>query len=369
MITAKHLTELLNFKTPSPAVVSLYLDSFIDRGHLGTMRRLLQRAAEGASAHPHLQEDLSRIADFVESEYEADGNRALAIFSAKRFGLWRVCRLPQSVKPQIRVAEKPYLAPLLSMTDQHLRFGAVLAGPGGARFLEVFMGAAQEYPDLAIPAPDPARQHDFLKEVSDKLDGLARNQGFQRIVVGVAADLSSKLVSHLHSSIEHNLILDPDLDPTATAQATLARIAACESQARQVRETVLVHRLVDAARGGKGLAVLGLERTLDALQKGQVRLLMARDGWAKMGRRCPQCGRLSISWTKCVDCGRSTETVFNLVEEMVDRALESNCEVFRLLHETPLDNLGRIGAELTCDPPENAPAPAAKNRKERMSVR
>jgi hypothetical protein len=32
---------------------------------------------------------------------------------------------------------------------------------------------------------------------------------------------------------------------------------------------------------------------------------------------------------------------------MIERAFDSHCEVVRLLHPSPLDNLGHIGAELS----------------------
>lgn len=361
MIASKHLSELLNFKAPTPSIVSVYLEIDGNRAFTGALRQLLKAAGGGDDALSPLHEDFKRIERFVETEFDPAAFRGLAVFSSKRFGLWRVCPLPQPVKTKLQIAERPFLAPLLSMTDQHHRFGVVLAGPGRASFLEVFMGQIKEYEEMAV-CGETIEEHEFLKDISRKLDGLARNQGFQRIIVGVTPELSLKLVNHLHSSLQHNLILDTELEPEMTAAAILERILACEDQARQVRETVLVHRLLDAVKGGARLGVLGLDRTLDALQKGQVRLLLVRDGYAKMGRCCPECGKLSLAWTKCLDCGRATETVFNLVAEMIDRALASGCEVFRLFHDTPLDNLGKIGAELTCNPPETAVIPAAAVR-------
>lgn len=351
MITSKHLSELLNFKAPTPSILSVYLEVDEGRDYLNAMRQLAKEAVHHAG-YPTQEEDLRRIQSYVETEFEPAGSRGLAVFSCKRFGLWRVCPLPEPVKNKLRVDERPYLAPLLSMTDQRHRFGVLLADAGQARFLESFMGRLTEYQEMTLSASDYEQEHDFLKAATERLEGLARNQGFQRIIVGVAPHLSLRLINHLHSSMQHNLILDPDLEPAMASSAVLERISACEDQARQVRETVLVHRLVDSARSGTRLGVLGLESTLEALQKNQIRMLLVRDGYAKMGRCCPECGKLSLNWPKCLDCGRATQTVFNLVGEMVDRALAANCEVFRLLHDTPLDNLGKIGAELTCNPPE-----------------
>lgn len=344
MITQKHLQELLSFKTPGPSVLSLYLEAG-DQTPFATLQRQARALAKSDPAI-EASEDLKRVERYLAEEFEPGRFRGLAIFSAKRFGLWRVCSLPEPVRNKLVIDSKPALAPLLSQTDQHHRFGVVLAGPTRARFLEVFMGRVRDYDSMTLPAAaEPG--HDFLKSITDSLEALSRNQGFQRVVLGTSPELSLPLVNHLHTHLQQNLILDPDLDPESPADSVLERISACEAEARKVRESVLVHRLLDAAQAGKR-AALGLERVLGALRQGRVKLLLARDGFAKMGRSCPGCGRLSLDDPKCLDCRRPTEAVFNIVSEMIDRALEAGCEVFRLRNDSPLDNVGRIGAEL-CD--------------------
>ncbi len=344
MITQKHLQELLSFKTPSPSVVTVYLETESERAFAGYQRQL--RALTRREPSLAENEDVRRIERYLAEEFEPGIFRGVAIFSAKRFGLWRACPLLEPVRDKLVVDCKPALAPLLAQTDQHHRFGVLLAGPERARFLEVFLGEVREYDGMVLPAAGE-EGHRYVKTITDSLDALSRNQAFQRVVIGVCPSLALPLVNHLHTQLQQNLILDAELEPDATAAAVLSRITACEDEARKVRESVLVHRLLDAASTTK-LAALGLDRTLAALREGRLRLLLARDGFAKMGRACPSCGRLSLDEPKCLDCRHATEAVFNLVAEMIDRAIASGCEVFRLRHDSPLDNLGKIGAEL-CD--------------------
>jgi peptide subunit release factor 1 (eRF1) len=192
--------------------------------------------------------------------------------------------------------------------------------------------------------------------VAERLDGLSRNRDFSRIVLGGPPEAASRLAGHLRTELQQTLILDESLTPDAPAAAVLERISSCEGEARKVRESVLAHRLLDLAASGAS-AVLGLERTLQALRRGQVRLLLLRDGFAKMGHLCPRCADLSVSDPRCPACNGPTETIFNVVEEMIERAFDAHCEVVRLLHPSPLDNLGHIGAELS-----EAAAPARPAR-------
>ncbi|OGR87797.1 MAG: hypothetical protein A3J74_02060 [Elusimicrobia bacterium RIFCSPHIGHO2_02_FULL_57_9] len=341
MISSKHLNELLGFKTPTPAVVSLYLDVDCQRAYRAQWRNLQARIPHSKD----LDDDFARMDRFLEQDFDAGSFKGLALFSSKRFGLWRACPLPQAVVNRLSVDLKPYLKPLLSLTDQYHRFGVVMVEPKKARFLEVFMGQIREYEEMAIGLSGPLTPN--LKVITEKLDGLTRNQGFQRVIVGAAADLAMTLVNHLHSSLQNNLILDSRLEPRMPVSKILETIVDSENAARKVRESVLVHHLLDSAAARMG--VLGLEKTLAALQKGQVRLLLLRDGFTKMGRRCPACGLLSLGGLKYVKCHQATEAVFSLVGEMIQKALDLNCEIFRIFNDSPLDNLGRIGAELNAE--------------------
>jgi hypothetical protein len=326
----------------------LYLPADPHRGHLRAWSDLLRPLPLEQPAGPDFSADLKRIEEFVGAGFAPAGWRGLAVFSSARLGLWQACPLPEPVKAVLRVADRPYLTPLLSIADQHRRFGVVLASERRARFLEIFLNQVQEFTDLAMNMRGLGPAH--AGAIAETLDGLARNQEFGRIVLGAAPAVCIRLASHLRTDLQQKLIFDESLSPDTEAAAVLARISSCEGEARKVRESVLAHRLIDLAAAG-GPAVLGLERTLQALRRGQARLILVRDEFAKMGRLCPRCGELSLDMTRCQACGAATRTVFNLIEEMLQRALDSRCEVLRCLHRSPLDNVGHIGAELLREGP------------------
>jgi hypothetical protein len=116
-------------------------------------------------------------------------------------------------------------------------------------------------------------------------------------------------------------------------------------EALKLREEVLVARFWDELRAGG--AVAGLDRVADALQQGCVSRVLVRDGWAKMGRCCASCGRLSVDHRSCPWCFRPTESVLDLVAELIDRAVAVGIEVVRIAHERRFDGIGRIGAVLS----------------------
>ncbi len=345
MLSNKDVLELLDFQAPEASVVSLYLDG----GAPDPARELKTLVKEAQTKEPRLQDlekDVARLAAFAAEAPKAAG---LAAFSCAARGFWRACPLPETVKSVLRVGRAPFLAPLVNLLDQRRRFGVALIDGKSARFMEVHLGQVCEPPEP--PAFEtPARaggetEHARLKDFADRLMALVRARGLERVILGAPPELETTLLSHLHTQIQDNLIVDARLNPSLSPQEVLARVTDGETQSRIVRESVLVYRLLDAVRDG-GTGVVGLQETLNALQRGQVRMLLVREGLAKLGRACSRCGSLGLAGKKCLACGGPTEPVFNLVSEIAQAALERGCEVVRLFHDRRLDALGGIGAEL-----------------------
>jgi hypothetical protein len=89
-----------------------------------------------------------------------------------------------------------------------------------------------------------------------------------------------------------------------------------------------------------------LEAATVALQQGCAKLLLIRDGYTKMGRCCPACGRLSVNHRACPWCFRVTDALLDLVGELADRAVAAGIEVFRVRGDARFDQAGSIGVVL-----------------------
>lgn len=368
MLSPRRIHELLDFNVGHAEVLSLYLE-LDPAGAPHAYKWLLQEALERESALRELRKDLDRVERFL-SELKPGSLKGVAVFSAEAVGLWEAAPLPYTFKNLLAVDKRPYLDPLLAILEQHQRYGVVLLGPDSERVLEVHLGQIEERREdwgaaralgrRAAPAPEPP--HGRLRALAARAARAAQARRWDRLIVGAPRELEGLFTGHLPIRLKHNLILDPGLKTGLADREVLERVLVNEREARKVRESVLVHRLVDGA-GGDGPAVLGLERTLDALQSGVVRTLLVRDGLAKIGRMCGACGHLSLSDRKCASCGEATSQVFNLVAEMIQCAIDQDCEVIPILYDNRLDSLGRIGAELSHKPKSGrSPSPGDKPR-------
>lgn len=351
MFSRRQLHELLYHESATPEVLSVYLEPGVSSGAAGAFRSVLNASLGRESRLRQMQGLLERVERHLSGELGLAGHRGLALFASERGGLWQSVALPEPVHGCLRVDSRPYLAPLFPVLDQYQRFGIALVSPARTRCLEIYLGAVQELEPVPGPG-EPAhalpqeRLHRYLQEITEKTALHSRQRDWDRVVFSLPDGWEAPLSGHLHERLQRNLILDPSLEPGSPSEGILAAIRAHEIEARKVRESVWVHRLLDATRV-QGLGVLGLERTLEALERGQVRRLLIQEGFAKMGRVCPVCGEVSLAARKCPSCPRLTEPVLNLAGDLVRAALESGAEVARVLYDTGLDSLGRIGAELS----------------------
>ena len=362
MVTHRQLQELLDAKTRGPRFISVYLD-LGPRGDAPAAFSALLKRSGACLLKPEFDEDLKRISLYLKEEFQPGPCRGLALFSAGGSGLWRALPLPQPARSAVFLDDHAALGPLLSLTDQYHRFGVALLGEGHARFLEVFMGGVQEHADLALSrgSGEPGA---FAKKAACTLQSLSRRRGFQRLILAAPPEVEPLFIDQLHAFARNSLIIDGSLDIGFDRTQVLERVMVRETEARWVRESVLAHRLLDAAASGEA-AVLGLEGTLHAFRRGLVKVLYVRDGYAKLGRLCGYCGRLSLLEARCLGGRKPTEAVFDVVGELIERAQEQGREVFRLFQPTPLDNHGRIGAELSqgpSDPPSYPPGYALLDR-------
>lgn len=350
-LSAARIEALASFRSPQPDVLSLHLS--VDDGGLypGVLRQLFQE--QSAKLKPFAN-DLARMERFVSSDFVPGGHRGLAVYSCAKRGLFEAFGLPQAVKTDLVADECLDLVPLRALRNQYYRYGVLLAGPQGARFAEVYLGGCAELRVHNEPLEGAAQ----LKRVAALAEQLKSERRFDRLILGAEADVAARLAAFLDPELQKDLILEPLLGPERPNEAVLERVRHNEREARRVTESVLVHRLLDEAR--EGGAVTGLEAVAAALQQGCVSRVLVRDGFAKMGRACPQCGHLSVDHRSCPWCFKPTDMVLDVVGELVSRALEAGCDVFRVMHDPRFDGICRIGAELKA--PKTGPKPVPTSR-------
>ena len=110
------------------------------------------------------------------------------------------------------------------------------------------------------------------------------------------------------------------MTPAAVHAATLAVREAWERQA----ERALVHEMLESLGGG--WAVNGIDPTLHALSRGQVRSLLVHADAAEPGFRCGDSGRLARTERECRGEGEPVP-VLDVVDDAIEEALRQGLDV------------------------------------------
>lgn len=262
-------------------------------------RRPLERAEREAIAA-----DLDRVRRYFEEPSRLPPTRGIALLACGQLGLFEVVALPHVYRSRLAVEPTPLIRELVALEQE---FGTILVAAcdrTGARFFEVTAFDVAELPGL--PAAQASRggrfhgerqarrggvtawgagehnyhmrireeKHRHYAAVADRIFELHTQKAIAGLVMaGVGVDAAAVL-PHLHTYL-HDLVLGVvRLNPKQVSPAEVREAALA---LREERERAWERAHADVVREGlaTGWAVSGVDATLKALGRGQVRTLLA----------------------------------------------------------------------------------------------
>jgi peptide chain release factor subunit 1 len=262
------------------------------------------------------------------------------------------------------VGPVPHLYPLARLTDRYPRYAALLVDTNSARLLVFSLARTESQQEVrnvktrktSMGGWSQARyqrhidnfHEQHMKEVVDILDRVVREESINQIVIScdeVARPLlMQELPKHLTEKVVDLVHMDIKTPEHQILQETLDALRAKEAQTDQEH----VDAMIDAWRGS-GLAVVGPEDTLEALQMGQVEeLLIAatpsalrRAEWLPPGVTP---GPVDVD-TSAPDADLDSERL-KLADELVTKAHATNARIRFIENADLLSDVGGVGALL-----------------------
>jgi peptide subunit release factor 1 (eRF1) len=289
------LHKLAAFEPTTFPVISLYLDMRPDQNGRTRIDLFLRKVfPERAStlkgdARKSFEQDVDRITAYLADDVARSTN-GLAIFACQRAGLFETIQMNAPIDDHwLFVGAVPHLYPLARVNDQFPRYAAVLADTNAARIFIFSLGDIElqravrnvKTHKTSMGGWSQARyqrhvenfhaQH--MKDVVDTLDRIVREEAIHHIVVSCDETakpvLMDALPKHLSEKLVGVLPLDFKAPEHQVLQETLEALRARDAASDEEH----VEQMLGAWRGG-GLAVVGPEATLQALQMGQVEELL-----------------------------------------------------------------------------------------------
>jgi peptide subunit release factor 1 (eRF1) len=379
MITYLDIEDLLDFQSKEQPIISFYLNTDRSRFTLDqqrvTARNLFREGRAAVERGPwesrikdSVLKDIEALEKYLDDELAPDfSHRGLAALACSESKLWRIFALPRPVPSSLHLEPSPYVRPLTLILDEYHRFGVLLLDTNRAELYETYIGeiikvdnafASSDVGISLAPVERPGsadrgksrreeeETHKHFRNVADTIFHLFHRRHYEYLVLGGQQQILTQFESFLHPTLIERLVGRFPAEPGKTRPAKiLEEVSAIERRVEIENEKRLVGDLIETAHGG-GMAVLGLEQVLSALQMGAVHMLFVQDGWHTPGVICRNCGHFSLDQESCPACGGKMTQVSDMVDEVIETAIKTGCLIEHVHPDAGLAKHGHIGAIL-----------------------
>jgi peptide chain release factor subunit 1 len=305
-----------------------------------------------------LEEERRRVLEFLTDTFTLAG-RSAVIYSCTPRRLWEVFQLQVRTRPMARFAERPILAPLAALLDDHERYAVALVDKDRARLLQVFLGRVEHEADVIDKNPGRSEMggwaqarysrhreehlHAHLVYAAQQLQSESRRRPFDRLLVGGPSEARAAFLAVLPRNLRTRVAGTFSAELFLSEQEIINRVEAHEAAVEREGEVRFISDVLDTAMAG-GPATLGWDETLQALGEGRVHKLVAVEGELRKGAACPV-GHLAVveSIPTCPVCRTGMEPVDDLGEWAVERAFDTGSRVELVSGEGAQDFLTKAG--------------------------
>ena len=348
------LTCYLNLETGETS----YRNSLDERAYL------LRKSLRG-EVWRGVEESLIKIESFLENQLLSDtrGVASLARSGAHPFFLPLQFRVP--LPNWIVVDSTPNIYHLVELKDTYHRYVILLISRESARILEVNLGSVteeiwKERPELRkrighewtreyYQNHRKERTDQFLKEVVKVLNQLVSSGGHSHLIIAGNRQMVSRvrkvLPNHLSEKLIETLVASENHKISDVVAATLDSFIQKEEKESQAMVDHLLREI-----NTNGLAVVGMTKTLNALARGQVDVLLLTSGYVPdPGWLCTTCGAMEVNPVRpdaCAYCEGKEIREANIKEEMVRMAERSGCRIEIVNQSEVLTRFGGVGCLL-----------------------
>ncbi|MCS6936210.1 MAG: hypothetical protein NZ610_02335 [Candidatus Bipolaricaulota bacterium] len=365
MITAHDVERLRSWRAHDHPIVSLYLNVTPPHPFVSELNSLIHSQKEQWAKNNNLhktqlralEELLAQIEHHVRAiERQLGRTRLLAIF-ASADGFWQEYRLPVALPSQLVIELDPYIRPLTILLDEFDRYCVLVADARKARIFSLYLGEFEEHlgvfndevhskvsvgrgervggpgvwgstGELRIQRHIEDHFHRHLKRVAEYTFDLFRQEQCELLIIAGPEDKTLPyLKDHLHSYLRERLAGEFHARPDMPISELKERALAVAQSWERRYEEQLIARLLETAHRPNGLAVVGVEPTLEALMLGQVHTLVLHHSARIKGTVCPTDHFLSSYLERCPICHEAMHYTEDLADEMVEEAIHQNAEI------------------------------------------
>jgi peptide subunit release factor 1 (eRF1) len=371
------IDKILNYEPAGNPVVSLYL--MVDRARITKKNYQTRLNSMIADSKERLEADtrfdknqkkevfdiFDRIKSYINDKFNAGSTRTLAIFSSTD-GLWEEVRIPIIMKSRIIIDPKPYTQNLRTLISNSKKYGVLAVNREKAQIYSIYMGELHEclaafvsnvpskvnYKSEAVLREKKLygrleeKLHGFFKLVNDRALELFNEKKFDYLILSGKKEIIPAFMDYMHSYLRLAYIGNIDAEPDSNISLILEKAKKVIDKFEADTKNDLINKLIDEYNpNGKG--VLGIEATIRLLLMDRVKTLIYEKQYIHSGYVCSVCGYLTVEEKdKCPYCEGELVFYNDIVDEIVEDALDQGCEIIDVEGNERLIEAGSIGAVL-----------------------
>jgi len=331
-----------------------FISVYLNKNHNSKFIQRRSKACESVLKSDELKNfkhSMQEIQDIINK------NRAknVAIFASHKHSFLRHIELTVDVENLLIADSSPYLRPLARIQDEWESFTLVLVNSNYAKIFSISMGQVEETKKLSADIMNKHKKggfsqarfnrirkgaiHEFLTEVIEAL----QKRADERIILAGPGQAKLQLKGLLPKNLDDHVveIIDVNIDDEKELLKESINLISDKEEEKGIEA---VKRLKQEILKD-GLAVYGVEETLNAVKNGQVELLIIEKNRSVPGWICEHCQVVKQGSTDtCPYCEKSVSKV-DVIEEILEFAERTDAEI-EFTDSEEIADLGHVGAIL-----------------------
>ncbi|MCJ7665108.1 MAG: hypothetical protein MUO59_00010 [Actinobacteria bacterium] len=371
------LEEVYGYLSPGELVISAYL--MVDgsrtskKDYLTKLNSMIKeekaRLEESSELDRSQKKKIISILDnvktYLSEKFKSDSTRTVIIF-ASTDGLWKEIMLPFILRSRMVIDPKPYVQNLRAYLRNYKKYGILLLDREKAQIYSVYLEEVREYlgafisdvpsrvnyrsqavlREKKILSRHEEKLHHFFKTVNDRTMELSGKGKFDYLILAGRDDLIPGFKNYLHSYLQSKIIGKIDAGPDSSIVSIKNKAIEVINHFEDENKNKLVNDLIDEYNPN-GYGVLGIEAVIKSLIRDQIRILIYDRNFSHSGYVCKNCYYISASPLEaCPYCGGKLVYYNEIVDEIVENALDQGCEIVDIEGNERFEKAGSIGAVL-----------------------
>lgn len=375
LLNQKQLETLAKFNSTDYLTTSFFLDTSKNRlskkeiqlglkNLINTGKLKLDKMSLPKHRRESLSQDLENIKKFCSQSLPSYNYVGLALFSCSGRNFWQEFNLVKSPRNLVIFDQNPYVRPLSAILNEYHRICVFTIDRREAKWYDIYMGEIFQLDSIVGNVPSKIREggwegynskrierhistqlHDFFKKASQKTFSIMKKNSFEWLFLGSQDEYYPELEPLLHPYLKQRLRARLKINPHDSPDKILKKVLEKKAELKLEENAAVVRNLVSELKKG-GLAISGLKKTLRKLNRGEVQTLLVTRHFSKPGKKCPRCSFLFEDEPVCPSCRIKTILFGDIIDEAVETALNSSCQVKHINPSSQFNRFGSIGAFL-----------------------